>query len=443
MTGDGSLLLAHGIGGRQDLPIPFSYAVAGAAVALVVSFVLLGALWKEPRLDGEKAGRPLPRWLADAVDSRALHVGLAALGLAFTAYVALAGLAGRDDALNPTAGVVFVLLWVGIVPASLIFGPVYRLLNPLRTLHAGLCALLRLDPREGILAMPRGLGYWPGAVALFAFTWLELAAPDRATLPVLRLWFAAYAVVQLFAALVFGSQWFERGDGFEVYAELVARLSPWGRRGDGVLVVRNPLAGLDTVPVAPGVVAVVAVLLGSTAFDGLSNVPPWVQAVQASDVPQTLTETLGLLGSVLVFGFAFVLACLAAGRLGDAPRTAVPARFAHSVVPIALGYAIAHYYSLLVLEGQRTVIHLSDPLGTGANWLGTADRGVSPALVGATLVATLQVVAVVVGHVLGVIAAHDRAVSLFPRRSAVAGQLPLLVLMVCYTVAGLLLLFAG
>jgi hypothetical protein len=104
---------------------------------------------------------------------------------------------------------------------------------------------------------------------------------------------------------------------------------------------------------------------------------------------------------------------------------------------------VAHYWSLLVLIGQQTVIQLSDPLGTGANWLGTGGRGIDTTLAGPGFVAVLQVTAVVTGHVLGVVLAHDRAVRLLPRRRAVVGQVPLLVLMVGYTVGGLTLLFAS
>ncbi|HEX6935482.1 MAG TPA: hypothetical protein VF227_03085, partial [Actinomycetes bacterium] len=108
-----------------------------------------------------------------------------------------------------------------------------------------------------------------------------------------------------------------------------------------------------------------------------------------------------------------------------------------------MGYVVAHYWSLLVLVGQQTVIQLSDPLGNGSDWLGTGGRGVDPTLADPTLVAVLQVVSVVTGHVLGVVLAHDRAVRILPARRAVVGQVPLLVLMVAYTVGGLSLLFAA
>jgi len=133
-----------------------------------------------------------------------------------------------------------------------------------------------------------------------------------------------------------------------------------------------------------------------------------------------------------------------AGRLAGTTGRGMPDLFAHSVVPIAVGYVVAHYFTLFVLEGQRTLVLLSDPLGSGADWLGIGDLTENRWIADQpTLVASIQVGAIVLGHVLGIVSAHDRAVRLFPRRSAVVAQLPLLGVMVGYTVAGLLLLFAA
>lgn len=440
MTGT---LLAHGVSSREDLPIPFAYALTGAAVALLVSFLALGLLWREPRLDPDRAGWPLPRGLERVLDGRPVRVGLRLLGVVLTAYVVLAAVFGKDDALNPTAGVVYVLFWIGIPMVSVVLGPVWRLLNPIRSVHAALSWLLRTRPQDGLARLPESVGYWPAAASLLAFAWLELVAPDNDTLPVLRTFFAAYLAVHLLAATYFGSAWFARGDGFEVYSTLVGRLSPLGRRGDGRLVLRNPLEGVAGTPVAPGLFAVVGVLLGSTAYDSFSNSPWWISHVQDSPLSVRMTETLGLLAVVGLVTGAFTAATAVSGRGVPGGSRRFVGQFAHTIVPIVVGYLVAHYWSLLVLVGQQTMIRLSDPLGTGADWLGTADRGVDGRLADPNLVAVIQVAAVVTGHVLGVVLAHDRAVRLLPRRSAVAGQVPLLVVMVCYTVGGLYLLFAA
>lgn len=438
-----AVVLAHGVGGRQDLPIPFSFALVGVVAALVVSFAGLAWLWRTPRLHGQAAGRPLPGQVQKLVDSPVLRGLLRAVGLAVTAFVAVAAIAGPDDQDNPTAGFVYVLFWVGLVPVSVLFGPVWRLLNPVRTLHLGLAALFRIPAHQGLWRYPVRLGYWPAAAGLFAFTWLELVAPGRTSTVTLVLWFGGYGAVQLLGAVAFGSTWFARGDGFEVYSSLLARLAPFGRRQDGALVVRNPFNGLDALRPAPGLVSVVCVLLGSTAYDGFTSAPVWITTLQSGPLPAVVSGTLGLTVAVLLAAGLFGTAVRAAGALAGEPGRGLPAAFAHSVIPIAVGYLIAHYFSLLLFEGQRTLIQASDPLGTGADLFGTAGRQVDFAVLTATAIASLQVLAIVIGHVFGVIAAHDRAVRLFPVRRAVVGQLPLLALMIIYTLGGLTLLFAA
>ena len=439
---DGGILLAHGVGGRQDLPIPLSSAVTGAVVALLATFVILATAWRTSRFRGEQAGRPLPGWLARLLDAPAFRWGLRIVGLLAAGWLVVVLVAGPDStADSPAPGTLYVVMWVLIPLASVLFGPIWRAVSPLRTIHLGLARATRMDPAEGPVRLPEWLGCWPAAGLLAGFVWLELVPRDRATVPVVFLAFVVYAVLMLLGAALFGSGWFARADPFEVYSSLAARLAPVGRRADGVLVWRNPLNGLDSVPAAPGLAAVVLVLLGSTAYDSLTGAPAWVRRLQDSESP-ALVGTLGLAGTIGVIALAYVLAVQATGRMTE-ERRRLPAQFAHSLLPIALGYMVAHYYSLGVLEGQRTVILAMDPLGTGDHPLGLSTVDVNTSLVGATTVVVLQVVAVVVGHILGAIAAHDRAVRLFPPQVAQLGQLPLLLLMVGYTTLGLTLLFAA
>jgi len=439
----GTEVLAHGLGGRQDLPIPLSYALVGAVWALAVSFVALGVLWRSSRLRGNAAGHPLPVGVSTVGDSPGFRWALRLVGLVLAAFVGYAAVFGPDLANNPTAGFVYVVFWVGLVPLSLLFGPVWRLLNPLRTVHLLLARATRSRPEEGVFALPPWLGYWPGALSLFSFVWLELAAPDRDTTGVLRAYLAGYAGVHLLAAAVYGSRWFDRGDGFEVYSTLIGRLAPLGRRSDGRLALRNPLDGLDGLSAAPGLAAAVCVLLASTAFDGFSNSPSWIGWTQESSLSPTATATLGLVMTILIVGGAYTLAAWLSGVLGTTEHRALPRQFAHSLVPIAVGYLIAHYFSLLLFGGQQTLIFASDPLVNGSDLFGTAEAGINYTLVSVRTIAVVQVLAVVTGHVLGVVAAHDRAVRLFPRTHALVGQLPMLTLMVGYTLGGLTLLFAG
>lgn len=425
-------VLAHGIGAQHDLPLSPFYAFAGAFAALFVSFLALGLLWSSSRFRGDRAGRPLPAAVQRAADARPTRVTARALGLAAALLVVLHLLLGPGDPdRNPAPGAVYVLLWVGLVPASLVFGPVWRLLNPLRTLHLLGCRALGRDPAAGRPLPPR-LGMWPAAAGLLAFTWLELVAPDPASPTALLVFLALHCAVQLTGAALYGARWFDQGDAFEAYSGLLARLSPVGRRpADGALVLRSPFNGLDATPQLPGLVATVCVMLGSTAYDGFSDAPSWITTVQTSALGRTTTATLGLLGAVALVATLYAL-CAGATRLLSGQLARPLTAFAHSLVPIALGYLVAHYFTLFVTEGPRTVM-----MALGADNPAPPEPPLGPGGI-----ATLQVVAIVLGHVLGVVAAHDRSVRLFPPGRAVAGQLPLLVLMVAYTIGGLALLIA-
>ncbi|NUT44649.1 MAG: hypothetical protein HOV86_32105 [Thermoactinospora sp.] len=402
------MIFAHGVGSRGDLPIPLFYAYAGAFAALVISFLALGLLWADSRFDADRG-----RVLRMRPPVRALR-WLTLAGLLYTLGWLILGPA--DD--NAAPYLIYVLFWVGLVPLSLLFGPVWRGLSPFR--------LLPDRPRA---PLPARLGYWPAAAGLLAFTWMELVAPEPAAPGTLLAFLLLYGTAQVTGVLRYGHAWLRHGDPFEAYSTLIGHLSPVGRR-DGALVLRNPFDNLDAIAPAPGLVATVCVLLGSTGYDGFSTAPAWVDALQSGPLGRVGLGTAGLLVAIalvaLLYGACLRLAGLIGGARGLTPR------FAHSLVPIAIGYLVAHYFSLLVIEGQRAVI-----LALGL------DAQVNQEPVSPGVIATVQVLSIIAGHVLGVVAAHDRSVRLLPADRAVAGQIPLFVLMLCYTLGGLTLLFAA
>jgi hypothetical protein len=433
-------LVAHGVGSREDLPLPFTLLLVGAGAALVVSFVALGALWKQPRLRPED-GRLLPPALALALDSAPVRGLFVLLSLAITAWTLLALVAGKDDANNPVPYVVYVWLWVGLAFISMVFGGVWRLVNPVRWIRRGLLALGRVED-DFTLADYR-LGWWPAALGLLAFVWMELVAPDNADLLTMRVAVGGYLLISLMLSLAFGHDYLRHGDPFTAWSTLYGSLSPLGRRADGRWVLRTPLHGPLQVSHARGLLAVTSVMLGTTAYDGFSGETRWYSFVQSSTIPARVWDTVALVGFCLVVAGTLYAAAAVSARLARVPLRGIACSFAPSLIPIAAGYLIAHYWSLWVWEGTHGLAKMSDPLGTGANWLGTAGLQPSAALIAPGLVAGIQVLAIITGHVLGVVVAHERAVSLFPRRAAVLGQVPLLVLMVVYTVGGLTLLFSA
>jgi hypothetical protein len=440
-------VLAHGLGGSSDLPVPYAYAMVGAAWALTFTFALVAFAWRQPRFDPLKPGHPLPGVLTRLVDARPTRWIVAGAALLFTVWVVVAGLFGPQTQTNALLGVFYVLLWVGLVALSLVFGPVWRAISPVRTLYLLLRRVVPARLGSPRLSYPEGWGYRPAAAGLFALVWMELASPNPASLPWVKTWLLIYAVVLLGGAWVCGQRWLARVDPFGVYSMAVSRLSPfWRNRDSGQIVIGNPFDHLPSLPVRPGVVAIVAVLLGSTAFDSYSASPTWrnfADRLSPALLPSAL-RTIGLLVFISVVALTFSLGARATGGVDRDQRGALPGQMAHSLIPIVVGYIFAHYLSYLVERGQQAVFALADPLGRGWNLLGLAHLHVAYVLsMHPSVLAAVKVTCVVAGHITAVIAAHDKALRLLPAGHQLTGQLTMMLVMVGYTFTGLYLLFGG
>jgi len=448
-------VLAHGVGGSTDLPLPLPYALIGGVWALIVTFAVVGVAWRTPRFDPAKPGRALPPWVTNAVNSPTVRGVLAAATIAATVWVAVAAIWGPQGNDNALPGAFYVLLWVGLVAVSVIVGPIWRVISPVRTVWRLLGR--RPGARDGgdrRRRYPAGFGYWPAALGLFAFVWLELASPDPGSLTAIKIWILCYAVAMFAGAAVFGSTWFARADPFEVYSVTVSRLAPFRRNpATGRIVIGNPLDHLPTMPVRPGTVAVMAVLLGSTAFDSFSQSKGFRNFVDRNGAAVPLVgdsgggsvlRTAALLVFVVVVGVSFTAAARATGGVTAEQRRQLPGRLAHCLIPIVVGYIFAHYLSYLVERGQETMVRLADPLGRGWHLLGLDSSDVVYFLsMNPALLWTIKVACVVIGHVVAVIAAHDQALRVIPVGHQLTGQLAMMLVMVVYTLTGLYLLFGG
>ncbi|KAA1419644.1 hypothetical protein F0U44_09470 [Nocardioides humilatus] len=441
------MLEAHGIGGQADLPISLSLAISGAVAALVVSFTVLVVAWRTPRY--ATGLEPVVDAESEDADTRLAGasyalVALRLIGLIGFAYTAFAAVFGENQLTNPFFGVIYVWVWVGIAFASILFGPVWRAISPMRTINAGLARLSGGDPEVGIRDLPPWLGYWPAAIGLYSFVWMELVNKTPTDLGTVRLWCAIYVAVMLIGGAVYGSRFYDHADPFEVYSSLVGSLSPFGRDEEGRLKLRSPLAGVATIPSRPGLVAVVAVLFGSTAFDSFRESTWWIGKIQTASVTGYTINNFGLLAFVLAAGLIFTAGSMATGVGPETRRSELPRRLAHSIVPIVAGYVVAHYLTLFIDVGTQTLARASDPLGNGADILGTA--GLQPKYwfsYHPSVLATVKVCAVVIGHVAAAVVAHDRAIALLPKKHQITGQLPLLAAMVAFTAGGLYLLFSA
>jgi hypothetical protein len=452
------MLLAHGIGVVRDLPIPAVYFFLGAAIVLVVSFLALLFLWKQPLLEAHAGGRALPRPVSRFLLSRAVRVLLGAVSIGLLALTFATALFGTTiELLNFSPTFIYVIFWLGIPLLSVLFGNVWSVLSPWRALADAAVWVLELGGREArpVLEWSGRWGRYPAAVALFAFVALELTNPRPAYPRTLAIAVALYSYWALAGMAVYGRDaWTRGGEGFAVAFGLLARIAPFAARS-GSVVVRWPFTGLAGDDRTRGALVFVAVMLGSTSFDGFSRSSSWqnlisdVRANLADSSQRTvdLATTLVNLGGLVLFIVAVLATYLAAvalmERIGRIDRSLVP-DFVLPLVPIAGAYMLAHYFSYFLIQGQFIITLASDPFGKGWDLFGTADFAPNLAVVAPNTVWYVQVAALVVGHVAGLAIAHDRAVALFPDRlTALESQFPMLGLMVLYTLGGMWILTRG
>jgi hypothetical protein len=490
--------LAHGFAKRYDLPIPLWLYLAGAGATVAVSFVLLAVFVKDrlsagpPRVPSillPAAGRFLScPWVVAPL--KAFSVGMLFL-------IIVAGFIGNEDPyrnIGPTF--VWVIWWVGMMFVNTFVGDLWAVVNPWNAVFAGAERLARLIKPDARLSLqipyPDGLGVWPAVALFLAFAWLELVWGEGEEPVKLAQMVAAYSVLTWAGMAVFGRRtWLDRGEAFTAVFTVFARFAPLafhargvgaaaacphGReaaagevagcaacfedaaRNDRALVLRLPGAGLSTTAALPVSAAwLVAVLLATVTFDGVLVTPPWtayytffkeLPALKPIWEADWMTLALGfyilatppLLLFPVLFAGVFLVACRMVKTVtGDARSTPVLARhFALTVVPIAIAYHTAHYLAYLLLTGQYFIPTMSDPFGVGWDLFGTASFKPDIALIDAKFAWYTAVVAIVAGHVIAVFLAHVKAIQLYSaRQRALISQLPMLTLMVGYTMLSL------
>jgi hypothetical protein len=369
-----------------------------------------------------------------------LVVGLRVLGLALFALILFACFWGEDaPGLNIAPTLVFIWFWVGVQVLSAGVGDVWRALSPYETIAV---VAHRLRGARNDTEGRDDPGHWTAAALLASFAWLELAYHDSDSPRAIGIWLALYSIAVLAGAAWWGRRWLRYGEGFAGLFGLVAHLGvffPTARR----FRARLPITGLASIRVRRGTAALLMVALGSTAFDGVANTDLWLElSAEQSGWSRTALFTVGLAWIIGLVAVIYVAATRITARVAGVDSRVTVEAFLPSLVPIALGYVIAHYFSLVVFEGQQAYALASDPFGQGWDLFGTYLYNVDYEWVSARVVSIVQATAIVGGHIIGVLAAHDRAVELFPADVAVKSQYSLLVAMVIYTVGGLLLLLA-
>lgn len=400
--------------------------------------------------------------LGRCLQSHALTGAVKTVSILLFATTITTGLFGvQSPTHNFATTFVWVIWWVGLTYLCALAGNVWDPVNPWRILYdlaSRRFPALALPLRN----YPAALGMWPAFGLFVAFAYLELISGRGevpATLAVLVL---AYTAVMLAGMRVYGREaWLENGDAITAFFRIVSRFGVF--RGDlasGSLRIRLPGAGLrNSEPVSVSMTAFVLLMLTTVSFDGVLETPLWGLIVDhVASSPQLrpallylqgngvdllqLLKLMALAAMYLTVVSVYLLACLLITRQSNGDSVARTARlYVLSLIPIALAYHLAHYFSYLLLAGQLIIPLSSDPFGYGWDLWGTAGRTIDITVVSAKDVWYLSVAAIVIGHVIAVYLAHWTALrNLEVRWSAVVSQLPMLALMVGYTMLSLWIL---
>lgn len=460
-----SLPFAHALLAREDLPIPAWLFAWGASVVLIVSFFALSATWRKPRFEEER-WQPFSGGISGALISLPVRILCGVVGVFLLGLSIYAGLRGTEAPdRNFALTFLFVTAWLGIPLFSVVFGDVFRPFNPWRAvgraIGSGFSVIAGQPPAH--LSYPEKLGRWPAAIGLLAVVWLEVVygagggvavglSPHAAAVAAL-----VYSFYTLTMMAVFGvEKWCERGEIFSVYFGMFSQLGVFGLR-EGRLGRRLPLAASTHWASVPGSAAVVIASIASTSFDGAQEGAFKDAIVQTfewlADTGLSLTSSLRLAATIFMVlcfvgvGLVYLIGVRGmAGVRGAPPLSKLRAGFAHTLIPIAFAYLVAHYFSLFVFQEQAQFTYLlSDPLGTATTDLfGTASGGIDFKLLSANAIWYVQVGALVIGHVVGLTLAHDRAIAYWgDYRQAARSQYWMLAVMVAFTCFGLYLLSAG
>jgi hypothetical protein len=385
-----AVVSAHALNVTYQSRLPLVVYLAGAAltVALSFAFVMLADIRADPPPD-RGPGKVPPSWLRYA---------LRAIGLIGWTWIVVQGVLGGESAGDVKTLFLWVYGWVGIAMVSALLYPVWHWLDPFTTFYdmgARAARAIGLGGWEAA-AYPAWLGRWPVIAGLVFFVWLELVGSVNGT-RMLFVVLVGYTAFTLAMMAQFGRDaWRRDGETFNVWFGLLNRLAPWGLNRDHGTVQRRAFAtGLLTGGWTTFDIVIIGLGTGSILFDGLSQTTPWFNVFGAPDVPIKTLQLIAFLGAIV--GGALVVA-----RLVGTPATAA------GLLPIAVGYLIAHYFTYIFIDGQRIIVALADPLQQGwdLGGFGWAFFEPTQGFLPPGLVWTVQITAVVGGHMLGAWAGH-------------------------------------
>lgn len=454
-------VLAHGFGDRYDLPVPLGLYMSAAGAAVICSFIVIG-LFARHDFAEYYPQKPIHHWKIVRILAHPVPIHIVKMLSMFSFCIfLLTGLFGTQDPnqnLVPT--MTWVVFWVGVAYVSALVGDIWMLVNPWKIIFGYAESLTWIVTGRTLAryeAYPKGLSAWPAVLLFLAFAWVEIVYTESHVPRNVAILALGYSTVTFTGMWWFGRDtWLRNGEVFTIVFGFFAAFAPLCNTKsknhpdspNDPLHLRPWGAGLLTLPLPElSRAALLVLVLATVSFDGFIETGTWTELLLYLFPAFAFLESQAFIGITTIalvmvpFGFfaVFALTTWLMGWLvkSSLSITELIRTFVFSLVPIALAYHIAHFFSFLVIQGQRMFALASDPFGWGWNLWGTADYVIDIGVVNARFIWFLSIAAIVIGHIAAVYIAHVYAVRTFGKASAIPSQAPMLMLMAGYTMVSL------
>lgn len=477
---------AHGFGERYNIPVPLWLYLYGAAAVVILSFILIGAVIGKMSSKSDYWRHDLlqHRRLKQVLENQVLlsFVKAVSLGL-FLLLIATALFGNQSPIRNFSPTFLWIIWWVGFGFLTVLVGNFWALVNPWKIIFELMEKTFSGRKISLDLPYPKKFGVWPSLIFLFSFIWIELIYPYSSIPRDIAIFTLFYTFITLIGMLLFGKHnWLRYGEVFSVYFYYLSKLAPTEVRVDAKICKKCSSTchknetcincyecfeiakkrEINLRPYATGILVkeemgfdkltFVIFMLSSVTYDGFKVTPAWNEVLKKWDGFLTylgfeysqnttmIIGTFGLMGFLLAFiaiyfVFSFFITHFSKANVS---LKAVAYSFVLSLLPIAFVYNAAHYYTLLIIQGQGMVALISDPFGLGWNLFSTAEHGINVKIIGAGFVWYSQIGLIVLGHIIAVYLAHVISIKLIPGpKKAIRSQYPMLLLMVLYTMTSL------
>lgn len=444
---------AHAFGKLYNLPVPFWMYLYGGAAAIIVSFLIIGFFLNKAKSNLSYPTKDLSKISLFSFFAGKQFLNILKIISVFLFLLTIAtGIIGED---SPYSNFNMTFFWIiftlGLTYITAFIGNIFAFINPWKILTEWF-EKISGEEVKGVMKYPSSFGYYPALLFYFLFIWIELMIQ---TFPrTLSMILVQYTFLNVLGVMLIGKNaWFTYCEFFSVFFRLIGKIAPIEYK-NGKLYLRPPFVGLLKEKTEHfSLLLFILFMLSSTAFDGFRSTTPWVRFYfqNVDEVLRTIFgeaanaifQTIGLALSPFVF-LAIYVTLVAFAKLIAGSKTSLlelSLQFAFSLVPIAFVYNVAHYYTLILTEGQNVIRLVSDPFGWGWNIFNTAAYEVNLSIIDANFTWHFQVALILLGHIVGTYLAHLIAVRVFPsHRKALVSQFPMLVLMVVYTMIGLWIL---